>query len=82
MQDEIINKVSQSGLITIDLETFFQEEDCVAFDIKDCLVEGLLLREKHFRELSKIIIGRFIKANLLRCIVLPMQSFRAGHGCY
>jgi hypothetical protein len=53
MSDEIVNKVSQSGLITIDLETVFPEGERVVFDIKDCLVEGLLLREKDFRAFIK-----------------------------
>ena len=65
MQDEIINKVSQSGLITIDLETFFQEEDCVAFDIKGYLVEGLLLREKDFREFIKNNNWSFYKSKFV-----------------
>lgn len=61
MQDEIINKVSQSGLITIDLEEFFPEGERVIFDMKDCLVEGLLLREKDFREFIKTNDWSFYK---------------------
>ena len=50
MENEVINKVSQSGLITIDLETFYPEGERVLFDIKDLLFQGLILREKDFRE--------------------------------
>lgn len=53
--DEIINKVEKSGLITLDLEDFFPKEPRILFDLKDYLYEGLVLREKEFREnLSKL----------------------------
>lgn len=47
---EIINKIAQSGLVTIDLEDWWTDGERVAFDIAPWLVEGLLLREKDFRE--------------------------------
>jgi hypothetical protein len=53
MKDEIINKVSQSGLITIDLEEYYPAGERVLFDIKDHLFQGLILREKDFREFIK-----------------------------
>lgn len=53
MEDEIINKVSQSGLVTIDLEAFYPQGERVLFDIKDLLFQGLILREKDFREYIK-----------------------------
>lgn len=53
--DEIINKVEKSGLITLDLEDFYPKEPRMLFDLKDYLYEGLVLREKEFREnLSKM----------------------------
>lgn len=53
--DEIINKVEKSGLITLDLEDFYPKEPRMLFDLKDYLYEGLVLREKEFREnLSKL----------------------------
>ena len=53
MENEIVNKVSQSGLITIDLEEFYPSGERVIFDIKDLLFQGLILREKDFREFIK-----------------------------
>lgn len=53
MEDEIVNKVSQSGLITIDLETYYPAGERILFDIKDLLFQGLILREKDFREFIK-----------------------------
>jgi len=53
MPDEIINKVANSGLITIDLEEFFPKGERVLFDIKPFLFHELILREKDFRDQIK-----------------------------
>ncbi|MDO9186799.1 MAG: DUF2480 family protein [Bacteroidia bacterium] len=50
---EIINKVALSGIVTIDLEEFYPQGERVLFDIKDLLFQGLILREKDFREFVK-----------------------------
>lgn len=49
MADEIINRVAQGKLVTFDLEELYPVGERVVFDIKDWLVEGLILREKEFR---------------------------------
>jgi len=54
MSDEIINKVAESGLITIDLENYLPKKESIAvFDLKDFLFMGLILKEKDFREALK-----------------------------
>ncbi len=50
---EIVNKVAQSGLITIDLEDLYVHGDRLLFDMKDWLFEELILKEKDFREKLK-----------------------------
>ncbi|TCI93099.1 DUF2480 family protein [Tenacibaculum sp. M341] len=50
MADEIINRVANSKLVTLDLEELYPNGNRVVLDIKDWLFEGLLLREKDFRE--------------------------------
>ena len=50
MPDEIINRVANSKLVTIDLEDFYPEGKRILFDIKDWLYEGFVLREKDFRD--------------------------------
>ena len=50
MANEIINRVANSKLITINLEDYYPEGKRIIFDIKDWLLEGLVLREKHFRK--------------------------------
>lgn len=48
---ELVNKVAQSGIISFDLETYFPDENLIAyFDLKEYLFKGLILREKDFRE--------------------------------
>jgi len=55
MEDkEIVNRVANSSLITFDLEKFHQPGDRVLMDIKDQLFQGLLLKEKDFREFVRL----------------------------
>lgn len=46
----LVNRVAQSGIITINLEDFYPKEEIAVFDLKDYLFRGLILREKDFRE--------------------------------
>lgn len=51
MAEEIVNRVANNkNLITFDLEEYYPEGKRILFDIKDWLFEGLLLREKEFRQ--------------------------------
>ncbi len=49
MEDEIINRVAQSKLVTFDLEDYYPKGERIVLDIKDWLYEGIILREKEFR---------------------------------
>lgn len=53
MEEAIINKVAQSGLITLDLEKFYPGEEIKVFDLKDYLFMELILKEKDYREALK-----------------------------
>lgn len=48
-EQTIVNRVEASGLITLDLETYYHSGERVLFDIKDQLFKGLMLKEKDFR---------------------------------
>ena len=52
-EETLINRVANSGLMTIDLEQFFPTKQIFVFDIKDYLFHGLILKEKDFREALK-----------------------------
>lgn len=49
MENEIVNRVANSKLVTIDLEDLYIEGERSVFDIKDWLFQGLILKEKEFR---------------------------------
>lgn len=49
MAEEIINKVSQSALLTLDPEQFYPKEKISIFDLKPFLFMDLILKEKDFR---------------------------------
>ncbi|MDZ4759173.1 MAG: DUF2480 family protein [Bacteroidota bacterium] len=51
--DEFVNKVANSGLITFNLEDYYDLSERAIFDIKDCLFMGLVLKEKDFRGFIK-----------------------------
>ena len=53
MSDPIINKVAESGLVTIDLEKFYPKGETAVFDLKDHLFMGMILKEKDFRQALK-----------------------------
>jgi hypothetical protein len=50
MSDEIVNKIASSGLVTLDLETYYPTEEIAVFDLKPHLFMELILKEKEFRE--------------------------------
>lgn len=53
MDTMLVNRVAESGLVTLNLEDFFPKEEIVVFDLKDYLFMGLILKEKDFREACK-----------------------------
>jgi hypothetical protein len=53
-ENMLVNKVAESELITLDLEKMFRSEPVISFDLKDFLFQGLILKEKDFREALKV----------------------------
>lgn len=53
MPDTIVNRVAKSPIITFDLGEYYAEGKRVIIDIKDQLFQGMILREKDFREYVK-----------------------------
>jgi len=49
----LVNRVSNSSLLTLKLEELFPKQEIVEFDIKDYLFMELILKEKDFREALK-----------------------------
>jgi len=53
MSEPIINKVAESGLVTLDMETWYPKGETGLFDLKDHLFMGVILKEKDFRDALK-----------------------------
>lgn len=53
MEQPLINRVANSGLITLKLEEFFPPQEVKEFDLKDFLFMELILKEKDFRAALK-----------------------------
>jgi hypothetical protein len=49
LEDEIINRVANSKLLTLDLESFYPSGPRMMIDISQWLYEGIVLKEKEFR---------------------------------
>ncbi|MBV9986895.1 MAG: DUF2480 family protein [Chitinophagaceae bacterium] len=49
MADAFVNKVAESGLISLDLEEYYPKQPVKLFDLKEYLFMGLILKEKDFR---------------------------------
>ena len=73
MEDVIVNKVAQSGLITLDLEKFYPEGETAVFDMKDHLFMGLILKEKDFRAALKNLDWNIYK-NKNVCITCSVDA--------
>ncbi|MBA2498601.1 MAG: DUF2480 family protein [Chitinophagaceae bacterium] len=80
MSDPIVNKVAESGLITLNLEKFFPQGEKLVFDLKDYLFMGMILKEKDFREsLKKIDWGIYSAKNVaITCTadaIIPVWAY-------
>jgi hypothetical protein len=53
IQENIVNRVAQSGLISLDPAELYPAGERIVYDIKENLFHGLMLREKDFREFIK-----------------------------
>ena len=50
---EIVNRVAVSGIVSLDLEELYHPGERILYDIKDNLWQGMILKEKDFREFLK-----------------------------
>lgn len=76
----LVNRVAQSGIITINLEQWYPAEEVVGFDLKDYLFQDLILREKDFREQLKnhdweIYSGKHLAVYCSSDAIIPVWAF-------
>jgi Protein of unknown function (DUF2480) len=80
MNDTLINKVTESALVTLNLEDYYPKENIVVFDLKDYLFMGLILKEKDFREALKNLnlepfTGKLVTVTCSADAVIPMWAY-------
>ena len=80
MVKEIVNRVAQSELITIDFSDYVPEKEIVEFDLKQFLFSETILKEKEFRiELKKFDVSKFHNKEVaLFCssdCIIPMWAY-------
>lgn len=80
MQETIVNKVAESGLITLDLEMFYPKGEIVTFDLKDFLFMGLILKEKDFRAALlaqdwEVYRDKYVAVTCSADAIIPMWAY-------
>lgn len=53
MSEMLVNKIAESGLITLRPEEWISDQSLAEFDLKNFLFMGMILKEKDFRESMK-----------------------------
>ena len=76
----MINKVAESGIITLNLEDYYPQGEVMLFDLKDYLFMGLILKEKDFREGLKnldllIYTDKVVAVTCSADAVIPMWAY-------
>lgn len=80
MSEPLINKVAESGLVTLDLEQYFPREETAVFDLKDHLFMGMILKEKDFREALKQLdwsayTGKYVALYCSADAIIPVWAW-------
>lgn len=80
MQETIVNKVAESGLITLGLEIFYPKGEISTFDLKDFLFMGLILKEKDFRAALlvqdwEIFRDKYVAVTCSADAIIPMWAY-------
>ena len=53
MEEAIVNRVANSPIVSIDLEDYYHKGERMVYDLADNLFQGMILREKDFRDFIK-----------------------------
>src|SRR5258706_956510 len=80
MNDPFVNKVAESGLVTLDLESYYPKGETAVFDMKDHLFMGLILKEKEFREALKNLDwenfrNRYVAVTCTADAIIPVWAY-------
>jgi hypothetical protein len=80
MSGEIVNRVANSALITIDLTDYAPKDTIAILDAKDFLFEGIILKEKEFRNTLKefnfsVYTNKIVALYCSSDAIVPMWAF-------
>ncbi len=80
MADEIVNRVANSSLITVDLTDYAPNSAIAILDVKDFLFQGFILKEKEFRASLKEFdftnySKKIVAINCSSDAIVPMWAF-------
>ncbi len=80
MSEVFVNKVAESGIITLNLEDHYPKEQVALFDMKDYLFMELILKEKDFREKLKgldvtVYQDKIVALTCTADAVIPMWAY-------
>lgn len=80
MEEVFVNKVSESGILSLNLEDYYPKQEIALFDMKDYLFMGLILKEKDFRESLKnldlsIYQDKVVAVTCSADAVIPMWAY-------
>lgn len=78
--NEIVNRVANSPIITLDLEQFYRKEERLLFDLKDFLFQELVLKENDFRTALKeidweVFEGKLVAISCTADAIVPNWAF-------
>lgn len=79
-EKEIVNRVASSSIRTFDLEELYVPGERVLLDIKDQLYQGMILREREFREYIKThqwqaYAGKFVAVTCSVDAIVPTWAY-------
>jgi hypothetical protein len=77
---EIINRVATSSIKTLDLEDYYVAGERVLLDIKDQLYQGMILKEKPFRDFIKShewsqYVDKFVAVTCSEDAIVPTWAY-------
>ena len=78
--NEIVNRVANSPIVTIDLEELYQPGERLIFDLKEFLFQELVLKEQDFRQSLKTLEwekyrGKYVAITCTADAIVPNWAF-------
>ena len=80
MSEQIVNRVANSGIMQLDLAELFPVSQLADYDIANNLFEGLILREKDFRQFVKdydwsVFNNKYVRLHCTANAIVPTWAY-------